>query len=163
MEIILHRSFLGKDYSVGHIYIGGSVFCDTIEDVDRDIDQATSLAVIRQKKVYGKTAIPTGRYKVELSPSPKYQKKALTDSYFRQYANAMPHLLNVPGFTGILIHPGATANDTEGCVIVGRNLVKGKILQSRDTFSRLYSMLSETKRRGEDIYITITHVKPFDQ
>lgn len=163
MDIILHRSFLGKDYSIGHIYIGGSVFCDTIEDIDRDIDQATSLAVIRQKKVYGKTAIPTGRYKVELSPSPKYQKKALADSYFRQYANAMPHLLNVPGFSGILIHPGATANDTEGCVIVGRNLVKGKILQSRETFSRLYSMLSETERRGEDIYITITHDKPFTQ
>lgn len=163
MEIILHRSFLGKDYSVGHIYIGGSVFCDTIEDVDRDIDQATSLAVIRQKKVYGKTAIPTGRYKVELSPSPNYQKKALTDSYFRQYANAMPHLLNVPGFSGILIHPGTTANDTEGCVLVGRNLVKGKILQSRDTFSRLYSILSETKKRGEDIYITITHGNPFTQ
>lgn len=163
MDIILHRSFLGKDYTIGHIYIGGSVFCDTIEDVDRDIDQTTPLAHIRQKKVYGNTAIPTGRYKVELSPSPKYQKKALTDSYFRQYANTMPHLLNVPGFSGILIHPGTTEKDTEGCVIVGRNLVKGKILQSRDTFSRLYSMLSETERRGEDIYITITHVKPFVQ
>ena len=73
------------------------------------------------------------------------------------------HLLNVPGFSGILIHPGTTANDTEGCVLVGRNLVKGKILQSRDTFSRLYSMFSETERQGEDIYITITHENPFTQ
>jgi hypothetical protein len=52
-------------------------------------------------------------------------------------------LLNVPGFEGILIHCGTTAADSAGCILVGENKVKGKVINSTATFQKLYSRLLE--------------------
>jgi hypothetical protein len=62
-------------------------------------------------------------------------------------------LLNVPAFDGILIHVGNTDRDTDGCILVGENKAIGKVLNSRETFLRLYAKMQEAK--GENIYITI--------
>lgn len=67
----------------------------------------------------------------------------------------MPRLLNVPGFDGILIHPGNTALDSYGCILVGKNTVKGKITQSKDTFAKLYKELKAAADKGETIEIEI--------
>jgi hypothetical protein len=53
----------------------------------------------------------------------------------------MPRLLNVPCFEGILIHPGNTNADTEGCILVGKNKLPGKVCESVDTFFKLYKVL----------------------
>jgi hypothetical protein len=65
----------------------------------------------------------------------------------------MPRLVNVTGFEGVLIHVGNTAKDTEGCLLVGKNTKVGKVLESRQTFVKLYGVLLEGKSEG--IYITI--------
>ena len=70
-----------------------------------------------EKKVYGETAIPYGTYKVILSYSPKFKR-------------ILPELLDVPCFTGIRIHRGNTEKDTAGCLLVGENKVRGKVLNS---------------------------------
>ena len=67
----------------------------------------------------------------------------------------MPRLENVPGFTGVLIHAGNTAEDTEGCILVGRNRVKGKVLDSRETFQKLFTMLWVVNLGGEALDIEI--------
>lgn len=83
---------------------------------------------IKAKKVYGETAIPTGEYIVKMTYSPKYKRK-------------MPQILNVKGFAGVRIHSGNTANDTEGCILLGENTKPGKITNSRACCKRFEQML----------------------
>lgn len=133
MNIIIKRIFKGPDYTIGRLSIDGKYFCDTLEDTVR----APGV------KIPGKTAIPAGKYKIELTESLRFKK-------------LMPRLENVPGFTGVLIHSGNTAEDTEGCILVGRNRVKGKVLDSRETFARLFKLLFVAERGGETLEIEIS-------
>ena len=67
----------------------------------------------------------------------------------------MPRLLNVPGFEGVLIHPGNTPLDTFSCILVGENKVKGKLINSRETFKNLYKQLRTAADNKEEITIEI--------
>lgn len=164
-ELLVDRTFKGPKYTIGHLYIGcqhkdgkttgGTRFCDTIEDPDRGLTQDLPLAVIKAKKVYGQTAIPRGRYRIRMDvPSPTYQKKAQTDFYYKEFCNNMPRLEKVPGFDGVLIHPGTDQDSTMGCLIVGVNSQVGKVLQSRTTFKSLFPILMDAHKKGLEIYIT---------
>lgn len=141
MNITLNRIAKKSKYTIGKLYIDGEYFCDTIEDTDRGLTQTMTDAQIKSKKVYGQTAIPTGTYRVIISYSNKFKRQ-------------MPLLLNVPGFLGIRIHSGNTEKDTEGCLIVGKNKVVGKVIESKDTYNKLFSMLCEANKK-EAIKITI--------
>ena len=133
MIIIIKRIFKGPDYTIGRMYIDGKYFCDTLEDTVR----APGV------KIPGKTAIPAGKYKIKLAESLHFKK-------------LMPRLENVPGFTGVLIHAGSTAEDTGGCILVGKNRVKGKVLDSRETFQKLFTMLWVVNLGGEELEIEIS-------
>ena len=132
MNIIIKRIFKGPDYTIGRLSIDGKYFCDTLEDTVRKPGV----------KIPGKTALPAGKYKIELTESLRFKK-------------LMPRLKDVPGFTGVLIHPGNTAQDTEGCILVGKNRVKGKVLDSRETFQKLFKILIVAVRGGENLEIEI--------
>lgn len=152
MELHLKR-YKTPNYCIGKLTIDGKWICDTIEDTDRGLKQSMSLDEIKKIKVQHKTAIPTGTYKITLDVvSPKYGGK---DFYKTVCNGRVPRLLNVPGFDGVLIHCGNTEADSSGCIIVGKNKVKGKVVESRDTFKILYGILKEAKLRGEEITITI--------
>lgn len=152
MELLLRRIARRDTYTIGHLYIDGAYFCDTIEDKDRGLRQDMQPSVIRATKRKGVTAIPTGRYRVTLDVrSPKFSQK----KYEKNYGfcdGYLPRLINVPGFDGVLIHVGNTARDTEGCLLVGKNTRVGKVLESRVTFVKLYERLKGTEG---SIYITI--------
>ena len=149
MELKLKRIARRDTYTIGHLYVDGKYFCDTIEDTDRGLKQSLSASVNKSKKRYGATAIPTGRYQVVMNvKSPKFSKRKqyeFCDGY-------LPRLLNVPAFEGVLIHIGNTARDTEGCLLVGRNTQVGKVLESAATFRKLYERLKAEKGF---IFITI--------
>jgi len=142
MDLYLKRIARRATYTIGKLYIDGVYFCDTIEDADRGMRQEDAYATNKRKKVKGETAIPTGRYQVTLGvQSERFKKKA-------QYAfcnGFLPRLLNVPCFDGILIHIGNTERDTEGCILVGENKIVGKVINSTQTFLRLYARLQEAK------------------
>lgn len=149
MELELKRIAKRDTYTIGHLYVDGVRFCDTLEDTDRGLDQKMSLAVLKARKRKGITAIPTGRYRVTLGvKSPKYSKRPQYD-FCEGY---VPRLINVPAYDGILIHIGNYPQDTEGCILVGRNTKVGAVLQSTETFKKLYAIL---KKSTENIYITI--------
>ena len=152
MELLLRRIARRDTYTIGHLYIDGMYFCDTIEDKDRGICQSMQQSVIRATKRKGVTAIPTGRYRVTLDvKSPKFSMKKYEKTYgFCE--GYLPRLINVPGFEDVLIHVGNTARDTDGCLLVGKNTRVGKVLESRVTFVKLYERLKEAK---DSIYITI--------
>lgn len=151
MELILERIAKKKTYTIGHLYIAkepdgnnpglgqpltkGLQICDTLEPTWRDYEHGAY-------KVKGRSAIPEGRYAVVISWSPK----------MKQW---LPILLGVPKFEGIRIHAGNCSEDTEGCILVGKNREVGKVLDSRIWVHRLKQKIIEAKDKGEAVWITI--------
>lgn len=143
MKVTLKR-FAKKDtYTVGRLYVDGSYVCDTLEDKDRGLTSSMPLEEIRQKKVFGQTAIPTGTYKLSMKI---YSDKFGAKSFYRDLCwGKVPRLLNVKGFSGILIHCGNTQRDTDGCILVGYNKAIGQVLNSQYAFKKLYNILKTCK------------------
>jgi len=153
MKILVDRKWKKDTYTIGKLYIDGVYFCNTLEDKDRGLKQTQPLSFIKSKKVYGETAIPTGTYKITMDViSPKY---SAVSWYYNLCKGRMPRLLNVPGFEGILIHPGNSALDTYGCILVGKNTQVGRITDSKNTFSKLYKSMKIAHDKGEAIVIEI--------
>lgn len=142
MELLLDRHYKGPSYTIGALYIDGVKFCDTLEDTDRGLTQVMDLDEIKKIKKKGVTAIPTGTYDVVMNVvSPKYS----TRQQYKFCNGKLPRLLNVPGFEGMLIHIGNYPKDTDGCILVGFNKVKGAVMNSTDTFNKLYNILSNAE------------------
>ena len=152
IDILLERVARKEEYTIGKLYINGQYFCDTIEDTDRGLTSKMSVDEILNIKIAGKTAIPTGTYYVTLGVK---SAKFSTKKYEKQYGwinGYLPRLLNVKGYSGVLIHIGNEPKDTDGCLLVGENKAKGKVLNSTATFQKLYKILNTAKG---DIRITI--------
>ena len=146
MNLELKRIFKGKDYTIGRLFIDGKYFCDTLEDPVRQLDSADD-------KIYSKTAIPAGKYKVSMSiVSPKY---SIRKSY-NWCGGRLPRLLDVPFFEGILIHSGNTPDHTAGCILVGENKIKGQVINSMNTLKNLWVKLNVADEVGEEIWISIS-------
>lgn len=140
---ILRKWNVKKDdggYCIGKIYANGEELFETLEDYDRGLKDEMPLEEIKARKVYGKTAIPTGIYELILNYSPKYKK-------------VMPLLLNVKGYSGVRIHSGNTEKDTEGCILVGWNKKKGMVIDSRKAYDILMKKIEQHK--GDKIIVEI--------
>lgn len=130
MKMKILRSALYKDYTIGQLFINERYFCNTLEDS------------VREMKIAGETAIPYGRYEVEVSYSPKFKRP-------------LPLLLNVPNFEGIRIHSGNTAKDTAGCILVGDWDGNRSLVNSIPAEAAIVVKLMEAQRRGEKIILII--------
>ncbi len=130
--LTLTRIAKRADYTIGRLEDENGVkICDTLEPIYRDYKGG-------ELKVPRKSAVPEGTYQVVVTKSKKFGKY-------------LPLLVGVPGFEGIRIHSGNTVNDTEGCILVGQNLIKGKVLLSRLTLEKLMRLIENEKR----IFLTI--------
>lgn len=137
MKLRVERLWPKEEYTVGRLYVDGKLFCNTLEDRVRDLT--------KEDKIPGRTAIPEGTYRVIFNWSPKFGRN-------------LPRLIEVPHFEGILIHPGNTAADSAGCILVGNNTSAGRLTESRDTSDRLNVIIEDAQRHGEEI--TIEVVRP---
>lgn len=156
MNLNLKRKYKGQSYTIGDLYINGKLFSNTLEDVDRGLNDSMSLDKIKELKKPSITAIPTGTYTITLDiVSPKFGSKP----FYKEVCNGkLPRLLNVKGFEGILIHVGEGANGanlTEGCILVGKNTIKGGLTESKETFKKLYQLLQDSKNKGEKLTIKV--------
>lgn len=134
MLLEVKRLYKKDIYTIGVLMVDGEKFSDTLEDKVRDLKS--------EKKVYGETAIPAGKYKVVMSMSSKFKR-------------VMPYLENVPQFTGIMIHPGNTIKDTLGCILVGENKKKGQLVNSRKYSDELNKRINEAIERKEQVWIEV--------
>lgn len=143
MEITVERKWKKPSYTIGVMSIDGKRFCETLEDTDRGLRDSMSIGQIKSLKKPHITAIPTGVYEVNLNTiSPKFGSR----SFYKEVCKGkVPRILNVKGFDGILIHAGNKAEDTDGCILVGRNKVVGQVVDSQATFRELYKILSNSK------------------
>lgn len=152
LELTLLRSYPKQAYTIGYLYVRGRYFSATLEDPDRGLAQDMPLKEILRLKVPGKTAIPKGTYRVSLTVSAKFGKRV----WAKPYGGLVPLLEDVPGYTGIRIHPGNTAADTDGCILPGQNTQPGKVLNSTVTYRKLMDeYLYPAHLAGEEIIITI--------
>lgn len=120
MKLELIRKDFTEISTIGDLLIDGEFFCYTLEDAVRD------------KKINGVTAIPYGTYVVEITYSPRFQKY-------------LPLLIDVPQFVGVRIHTGNTAQDTEGCILVGISKGYDFIGGSRKAFALLMDKIKGQK------------------
>lgn len=156
MELKLKRIALRDTYTIGRLSVDNHYFCDTLEDKVRDYNKDGDLNDPNEQKIYGKTAIPYGRYKITLDVvSPKFSKYKF---YIEVCGGKIPRLLKVQHFDGILIHVAdgyKGADLLQGCIGVGRNLIKGGLLYGKETFAKLYQKLEKADSNNEEIWITI--------
>ena len=164
MEIIIRRIALKKGYTIGNLYIlpeqaanEDSItptqtinkekavpewFCNTMEPTARKLTSRMPLTVIRRHKIIGKTAIPTGRYRILITRS-------------RRFGRWLPLLMNVKGFEGIRIHAGNKPEDTRGCILPGFNRRKGYVLDSTRCVLTLVKMMTEAMEKGEKVFVKV--------
>lgn len=110
--------------------------CFGIEDVDRYLERDPNA------KIYGKTAIPRGKYECIITFSNRFKKE-------------LPLLVAVPGFEGVRIHPGNKPEDTEGCILVGSSHSKDFVGNSRATFAKLFERIEASFDRGDEIIVEV--------
>lgn len=152
MELLVDRRYKKNEYTIGSMYVNGRRFSDTLEDKDRGLSNNMSEFDILRKKVYGRTAIPTGTYIVKLTYSQKFAGRA----WGRKYGGLVPEIRDVKGFSGIRIHPGNTSDDSLGCIFPGKNDIKGRVSQSTVYYYRLMDdYLMPAHKKGEEIKIQV--------
>lgn len=139
MKLTLKRIHIMPGYTVGEISVDGVKMGYTLEDEVREKEGVP----VEKWKVPGKTAIPAGEYLVTITMSARFKR-------------LLPLLADVPGFSGVRIHPGNKSEDTEGCILVGATWGGGDwISNSRGAFNGLYALMYGAFRRGERITLSI--------
>lgn len=134
MNLELKRHTFAETFTEGELYANGVKICDTIEDHYRDLSS--------EKKVPGETCIPFGAYPVIMSFSPRFQRM-------------LPELLNVPHFTGIRIHPGNKAVDSQGCILPGIKAGAGWVKDSKITYQRIEQLITNALSQGDRVFINV--------
>ena len=152
MEIVLNRRWKKDTYTIGEWFINGKKFSETCEDKDRGLKDTMSVSKILSLKVYGQTAIPTGTYIIKMTYSPKFANRA----WAKKYGGKVVEIMNVKGYQGVRVHPLNSAQDSLGCIGLGRNLEKGKVLQSTAYYEKFVDeYVMPAIRRNEEIRLTI--------
>lgn len=152
MEIILNRISDNKESTLGAMYIDNKLVCFTLEDTYREV------------KKMNETCIPTGRFRIKFNPN----DTPMTLKYRKRYQGFFTNhleLQNVPFFSNVYIHVGNTADDSSGCILVGKGANTnadrdGFISQSVDAFKKIYPLISQALNDKEDVFINIKETFP---
>ena len=135
LVIAVVRKWFTDKSTIGELYVGMEKVCYTLEDT----------VCQEGLKVYGRTAIPSGRYEVVLNYSNRFQK-------------FLPLLLNVPNFEGVRLHCGNKPEDTSGCILVGKTKNEDQpdyIFESRAAFTELMAQI-EPSFKATKVYLEVT-------
>lgn len=143
MTIRIDRKWKKAEYTISKVYINGSYLgCNALEDTDRGLLQSMQITELQRRKVKGKTAIPRGYYDIRVTYSPKYKRN-------------MPLVVDVPAFSGVRLHSGNSAKDTEGCILFGKNDKVGWISDSRYWTDKIYRLIDAALKKGEKVTLIV--------
>jgi hypothetical protein len=140
MLLEVRREASANGCTLGSLYVDGVFECFTLEDVVREVPGLT----VVQWKIPAETAIPSGTYKLIVTMSARFHK-------------FLPELVDVPGFAGVRIHCGNCAEDTEGCILVGRQRGTAAVLESRAAFNVLFPKIKAAFDHGEAMQIRVVN------
>ena len=104
MKLQVYRYNDTGDATLGLLMIDGKFECYTLEDQEQ------------AEKVAGETRIPEGVYDLKQRFHGGHYN-CYVDKY--EWHSAMFQVMDVSGFTDILIHVGNKDEDTEGCLLLG--------------------------------------------
>lgn len=142
---VVKRYLFLSDRTIGKLYINDQYFCDTLEDKVRDLK--------KEKKVFGETAIPFGKYGLTVGPTGLSKQTAPT--------GRLPLVNDVPYFSGIRIHKWGKPKDTEGCLLVGNLQTSDNTLINHDKIaSKVLEICENYQKKNKKM--TIFYVKEDD-
>ena len=159
MDLLLKRRWLTEQSTIGELFVDGTFECFILEDRTRmkcswcsqDVVHASSSTCsmspsghvwVQSEKVKGATCIPLGTYRIIIDFSQRFQI-------------LMMHVLSVPMFNGIRIHPGNTSADTEGCLLPGRQRTVDKVLESKIAHGALHAKVEAALQRSDEVLLTV--------
>lgn len=134
--MFLNRTDYTEESTIGELLWNGAFQCFTLEDTCRN-----------GPKILGDTAIPPGKYEVQISYSTRFKRD-------------LPILMNVPNFTGVRIHMGNSAKDTSGCILIGKEKSRNWIGKSKEAFDSLFPKI-ETELKKGPLYLAVHGGKDF--
>jgi len=137
MRLKIERTWCSPNSTIGKLSVDGKFECYSLEDVVREDGR-----IVQAWKIPGCTAIPTGSYSVIVTPSQRFKRD-------------LPLLVDVPGFTGVRIHPGNGPKDTEGCILVGASKDTDFVGHSREAFEKLFTKIQESLGCGEKVTLEV--------
>lgn len=143
--ITLRRKVVAAGFTLGVLTMGTVSLhqYNTVEDAVRKLGSCTQTTCTG--KIAGKTAIPAGRYEIRDTYSPRFKKHVL-------------ELIGVPGFQGVRIHSGNTADDTEGCLILGLKGTEIGVADSRSAMAQFNADVRRALAKGR-VFINIEDAK----
>lgn len=115
MIIEVNRRPSKLETTIGAMLIDGQHFSHTLEDEVRPDGE----------KIAGKTAIPAGEYLVTVTMSNRF-KRMMPLLYNTSRATVKKGSVE---FAGVRIHGGNTHFDTDGCILVAKNLISDTRIQ----------------------------------
>jgi len=130
INLLLIRDTWTEKSTMGQLFLNSELFCDTLENPWKD----------NQRNI---SCIPAGKYKVDLRPA--------RQSATRDYLHLI--LKDVPNRDWILVHRGNSAQDTSGCILVGKGTEQDFVHNSRLSMTLL--MKEIINLGGENINLII--------
>lgn len=130
------RNPSGENFTLGRMYLDNVFFCHSCEDEDRFLEGGVV------EKVHGRTAIPRGKYRLITSFSNRFQR-------------VLPLVVDVPGFSGIRIHGGNRAEDSLGCILVGKVRTSSGIAQCADSVRRIVDAIDACSELGIESWLEV--------
>ncbi|MDA3900078.1 MAG: DUF5675 family protein [Spirochaetes bacterium] len=139
MTLTVKRKTESKESTIGELYIDGKFECYTLEDIGRP------------KKIWGKTRIQAGSYRIKFRKIGRFHNRYKVR--FKSIYKGMLHILNIPLFQYVLIHCGNTAKHTAGCLLVGKSYTSDRLIDSTTAYKQMYVKVAAALERGEAVYI----------
>lgn len=135
IKLTLHRDVMARGCTLGRLIVDGKIYGYTCEDTDRKLEAGG-------QKIPGKTAIPRGLYHLTATISVRFKR-------------LMPLIQGVPGFEGVRIHGGNTAEDTEGCPLLGLTRTASGVKNCAGVNAALLELITYAEEQGDVCWIEV--------